>query len=132
MEIFYYEGDPLEGSRWEGLSFEDYCNMSNEERQEFKVYLENLIDVPPGWTFIDEDGIYNEWMRIISLPSDKWEDYAIEKKINEITSCLFEKKSSLSKDDLLDVTDLKGIPKEKWLEYVNDDRNYYDGYLLPF
>ena len=133
MDLYlHYAGDPLEGSRWEGLSFDDYCKMTKEKKQEFKEYLENLIDVPSGWSFIDEDGIYNEWMHIVNIPFDKLENYKIERKINKKISSLLEKKSWLSKDDLLNVTDLNGIPKEKWLEYVNDDRNYYDGYLLPF
>jgi hypothetical protein len=106
--------------------------MTKEERLEFKEYLDNLIDVSPGFGFVDEDGIYDEWMHIVNLTSDKLKNYIIERKINEIILSLLEKKSRLSKDDLLNVTDLKGIPKEKWQEYVNDSSNYRDGNLLPF
>ena len=76
-----YAGNPLKGSRWEGLSFEDYCNMTKEERLEFKEYLDNLIDVSPGFGFVDKDGIYDEWMHIVNLTSDKLKNYIIERKI---------------------------------------------------
>ena len=130
---FHYVGDPLEGSRWEGLSFEDYYNMTDERKQEFKEYLDNLIDIPPGVHFVDEDGNYDEWMYIVSLPPDKLVNYVIDWRINKKISCLLEKKTTWSKDDLLNETDLNGIPKEKWQEYVNDDAYFCDnGYLLPY
>ena len=129
----HYVGDPLDGSRWEGLSSEDYYNMTDEERQEFKEYLEDLIDVPSGVHFVDKNGNYNKWMHIVSLPPDKLEDYVIDRKIDEKISCLLGKKTTWSKDDLLNETDLNGIPKEKWQEYVNDDAYFCDnGYLLPY
>lgn len=134
MDLYlHYSGDPLKGSRWEDLSFEDYLNMSNEERQELKSYLEDLIEVPPGWGFVDEDGYYNEWMHIVSLSSDEeLKDYYYQKKISEKISSLSETKELLSKDDLIGENDLGDIPEEMWLQYVNNDGHYYNGYLLPF
>ena len=107
--------------------------MSNEERQELKSYLEDLIEVPPGWGFVDEDGYYNEWMHIVSLSSDEeLKDYYYQKKISEKISSLSETKELLSKDDLIGENDLGDIPEEMWLQYVNNDGHYYNGYLLPF
>ena len=129
----HYVGDPLDGSRWEGLSSEDYYNMTDEERQEFKEYLENLIDVPSGVHLVDEDGKYDKWMYIVSLPPDKLKDYVIEQRIYKKMSCLVEKKYTWTIDELLNETDLNGIPKEKWLEFINNDSYFdYGGNLLSF
>ena len=107
--------------------------MSDEERQKFKNYLEDLIDVPPGWIFVDEDGYYDEWMYIVSLSSDEeLKDYYYQKKILKKISSLSETKEQLSKDDLIGEKDLGDIPEDIWLQFVNNDDNYYNGYYLPF
>ena len=77
MNEIFYNGDPLEGTRWEKLSFDDYYNMANEERQELRCYLE-CINAPYWYNLVNEsnpEGHYNTWRDIVSMTNNELEEY---------------------------------------------------------
>jgi len=81
MFDYYFIEIPLEDTRWENLTFNEYYNMSDEERQEFREYLIS-INAPYGDDFTDEDdppGAYFciTWRDIVSFSDDSLERYKL-------------------------------------------------------
>ena len=73
----YFIEIPLEGTRWENLTFDDYYNMPDEERQVLRKYLES-INAPLGSNFVDEyypEASFITWRDIVSMSDDELEDY---------------------------------------------------------
>jgi hypothetical protein len=74
------EGDPLEGTRWENLTFNEYYNMSDEERQEFREYLIS-INAPYGDELMmqEEDDLpgvlFLSWRDIVIMSDDELDFY---------------------------------------------------------
>ena len=52
LETYFIE-IPLESTRWENLTFGEYYNMPDVERQELREYLES-INAPSGYELLDE------------------------------------------------------------------------------
>lgn len=77
MNDNYYKGDPLTGTRWEDLSFDEYYNMTDDDRKELREYLES-INAPFGSDIDDEadpEGNYKTWRDIVSMSDEELEDY---------------------------------------------------------
>lgn len=85
MFDYYFIGTLLEDTRWENLTFDEYYNMSDEERQDFREYLES-INAPYGDDFPDEDGVggayfYITWSDIVSFSDDSLERYKLYREM---------------------------------------------------
>ena len=77
MNDNYYKGDPLEGTRWENLSFDEYYNMTDDERKELREHLES-INAPFGSDIIDEanpEDNYKTWRDIVTMSEEELKDY---------------------------------------------------------
>jgi len=73
-----FEGDPLEGTRWENLTFNEYYLMSDEEKLELKGHLVS-INAPFSSDLQDEEapeGNYKTWMDIVSMSDEELEKYS--------------------------------------------------------
>lgn len=78
MNAIYFIEVPLVSTRWENLTFNNYYNMPDVERQELREYLES-INAPCGSNIVDEDSpvvaSYITWRDIVSMSNDELEDY---------------------------------------------------------
>lgn len=78
MSEYNYKGDPLEGTKWEYLTIgEYYCFLSDEEKQEFREYLES-INAPLGVEInykSDSEENYKTWRDIVSMSEEELKDY---------------------------------------------------------
>jgi len=83
MYNIYFVGPKLVGTKWENLTFKKYYEeMSDEERQELRKYLES-INSPYGDDILEEDDpggafSYKAWRDIVSMSDDEleyWNQY---------------------------------------------------------
>ena len=76
MNTYYFIRTPLEDTRWEDLTFDEYYIMSDEERQEFKEYLIS-INAPYGDELMREEEdelpgvLFLSWRDIVLMSDDE-------------------------------------------------------------
>ena len=124
-------GVPLEGTRWENLTFYEYYEeLSSEEREKFKEYLES-INAPFTCQIENENECYPKecvktWRDIVSMSTEELKEYYCyilhTDELHRMNMVLEE----------LDDFDLKDISNEDLLNLKEDESNYVDGYFMPF
>lgn len=80
MNTYYFIETPLEGTRWENLTFNNYYNMPDVERQELREYLES-INAPYGGELMREEEdelpgvLFLSWRDIVLMSDDELDFY---------------------------------------------------------